>query len=243
MKIITLGDKQYVPFIINSYRNLKQINRHNDLTVLCVCEETVYKIKQFEPECDAIHYKKDNIDTSNNSNYWVYNGLLQYLKILGIKEYTKKYGKVFYLDSDVAIFEDFISKIDNLLDNHSFAFKFYRQKDRFNSDKYRTLINSGTVGVKDSRDCDLFFEYFEKNIIDKPTPTMNLEEYIMTDFIEENQVNYCTIDDNLNLVNSEDRIYTLNEVINISPLSFHPTFCTKPGSKQQFITNLNKWFV
>lgn len=242
MRIITLGDKQYVPFIINSYRNLKVINKHDQLTVLCTCEEAVERIKQVEPHCDAIHYKREEIVLTDQSNYWVYNGLLQYLKILGMKEYTKKYGKIFYLDSDVAIFGDFISKIEKLLDTHSFAFKLYQQKDRFCSDNYRTLINSGTVGIKDSKDSDIFFDYFEKAIIDKPTPTMNLEEYIMTDFLETHDVNSYIIDDTLNLVNSENRMYTKEEVMGSNTLSFHPTFCTKPGSKKDFIISLNKWF-
>lgn len=242
MKIITLGDKHYVPFIINSYRNLKLIDKQDHLTVLCTCEEAVNSIKQIEPNCDAIHYTRPEITLPDQSNYWVYNGLLQYLKILGMKEYTKKYGKIFYLDSDVAIFGDFISKIEILLDNYSFAFKLYQQKDRFCSNNYRTLINSGTVGIKDTKDSDKFFEYFEKVIVDKPTPTMNLEEYIMTDFKDTHTVNNCIIDDTLNLVNSENRIYTKEEVIESNTLSFHPTFCTIPGSKQQFIASLNKWF-
>lgn len=248
MKIITFGDYEYIPFTISSYRNLKQINRHNDITVLCLNQKTADTIKSLEPNCNAIHYKSKLTTIGYTANEWVYSGLLQYIKLEALREYVDNYGKAFYLDSDVLLFEDIFTVIDELLNQHNLVFKLYKQLNRFNTDNLKTIVNSGTLGVKKSNDSDKMFEYFFNRIKDCPTPSGNLEEYFLTEFYDTVKTNNIVLSDKINLLNSEDKIYTMDEIKAITPMSFHPTYPknqyspNRPYTKIEIAKAFNLWF-
>lgn len=263
MKIISFGDKNYIPYVISGYRNLKQINKHNDFTIFCHEREMIDEIKRIEPLCDAQYYssKYDNICANNE---YVSNGLLQFKKIQLLRDCVDKYKKVFYYDCDILIFDDFISDIEQMLNNHNLVFKLYRQLDRFNTDHLINLVNSGSIGVKKSDDSDLMFDYFFSKGEKFPTPTLNIEEYILTWFYDSHKTNHALINDELNLVNNQDKIYSYEEIKQLNPKSFHPTYpkkafettnhlvkdsifwknidITKLYSKIELAKKFNKWF-
>jgi hypothetical protein len=227
MKIISFGDTNYIPYVISGYRNLKLINKHNNFTIFCHEKEMVDKIKSIEPNCDAKYYssKYDNI-TSNNE--YVYTGLLQYKKIDILKDCVDEYKKVFYYDCDILIFDDFISDVEEMLKKHNLVFKLYRQLNRFNTDEIINIVNSGTVGINKSVDSDLMFEFFKNKALQFSSPTLNIEEYILTDFYNNHRnTNHCLISDKLNLVNCHDKIYTYEDIKTLQPKSFHPTYPKK----------------
>ena len=223
MKIISFGDLKYVPYVISGYRNLKLINKHNDFTIFCHEKEMVDMIKSIEPNCDAKYYPS-RFDNITPNNEFIYNGLLQYTKIDVLKDCVEEYKKVFYYDCDVLIFDDFISDVEEMLNQHNLVFKLYRQLNRFNTDEIANIVNSGTIGVKKSDDSDLMFSFFNEKTKKFQTPALNIEEYILTEFYNTHKTNNCLISDKLNLVNCHDKIYTYEDIKALQPKSFHPTY-------------------
>ena len=249
MRILTFGDYNYIPHMVSSYRNLKLINRHKDITVLGVDQRTVDKIKSIEPECDVRVFETKKYRSLEQYKYdgIVYYCILQYIKQEVMREYVDIYNKVFYLDSDVIIFEDFFDIIDKMLDTHNLALKFYPQADRFNPGKLRNIVNCGTMGVKKSDDADKMYEYFFSKLEDV-SPYGNLDEYHMTDFCDTIKTSSVIIDDKINLLNNENKIYSVEEIKQLSPMSFHPTYPItnfyphRPYSKIGLAKTLGKWY-
>ena len=226
MKIISFGDSNYIPYVISGYRNLKSINKHHNFTIYCHERDMIDKIKQIEPLCDAQYYPS-HYDNDYVNNEYVHNGLLQFKKIKLLQDCVDNYKKVFYYDCDVIIFDDFISDIEQMLNHHNIVYKLYRQLNRFNTDEIINLVNSGTLGVNKSSDSDLLFNFFNEKAKTYPTPTLNMEEYILTDFYNNCKTNSCLISDKLNLVNSHDCVYSYEEIKTLEPKSFHPTYSKK----------------
>lgn len=241
MKIISFGDYSYIPYIINGYRNLKLINRHNDFTILCYTQEMVDKIKQIEPLCDAKLYisKYKVLSTSNDA---IYSGTLQFIKIQALEDYVNEYKNVFYYDCDILIFDDFIKNVEDYLNNYNLVFKLYYQKNRFNTDNYTHLVNSGSIGVKKSNDSDKLFEYFHNKAKEYLTPCFNMEEYLLTDFYDNIKTNHILLNDHENLVNSEKNVHSYEDIIKLNPMSFHPTYPNKLYTKKEISKKLNRWF-
>lgn len=226
MKIISFGDSNYIPYVISGYRNLKSINKHHSFTIYCHERDMIDKIKQIEPLCDAQYYPS-HYDNDYVNNEYVHNGLLQFKKIKLLQDCVDNYKKVFYYDCDVIIFNDFISDIEQMLNQHNIVYKLYRQLNRFNTDEIINLVNSGTLGINKSSDSDLLFNFFNEKAKIYPTPTLNIEEYILTDFYNNCKTNSCLISDKLNLVNSHDCVYSYEEIKTLEPKSFHPTYSKK----------------
>jgi len=248
MKILTFGDYNYIPHTINSYRNLKEFNRHNDITILSTDQQTVDKIKSIEPDCDIRVYNSKRFYISKySSDNLAHYCILQFIKQEIIQEFVEIHGKVFYLDSDVIVFKDFFDIIDDILNTNDFALKFYLQSDRFNANSIRNIVNCGTIGVKKSDNSDKMFNYFFDKTLTLP-PKGNLDEYYITDFFDSNQIKYHIIDDNINLINNEHWSYRIEEIQQISPMSFHPTYTinefypNRPYTKVGVAKALNKWF-
>ena len=251
MKILTFGDYNYIPHLINCYRNLKEFNRHNDLIIVSVDQNTVDKIKTIEPTCDV------RLFISKKYDYTIY------IKHEIIHEYIKIYDKVFYLDSDILIFIDFFNIIEKMLDKYDIILKFYLQADRFNRGNLRNIINTGTIGVKKTENVyklldyvfnkttniDNFDEYHNTDFIGSNSIKYgNLDEYHYTDFIDNNSINYGIIDDCINLINNEKQSYRIEEIKQLSPMSFHPTYTInkfypdRHYTKIQVAKALGKWF-
>lgn len=248
MKIITFGDYNYIPHLVNCYRNLKEFNRHNELTILSTDKNTVDKIKSIEPKCDVKHYisKKYNLLPYNyNIDYYYF--ILGCIKQEILQEYVETYNKVFYLDSDVVVLKDLFSEVSNLLDNYNILLKFYLQANRLAPGTLKNIMNSGTVGIKKSNDVDEMFKYFFEKA-KEAEPSGNLEEYFIADFYENFTTKTYLIDDNINLTNNELRSYSIEEVKELSPMSFHPTYTinsfypNRPYTKIGAAKALGKWF-
>jgi len=248
MKILTFGDYNYIPHLINCYRNLKEFNRHNDLIIFGIDQNTVDKIKTIEPTCDVRLFisKKYDYTIYTNKKY-VYYCILQYIKQEIIQEYIKIYDKIFYLDSDVITFIDFFSIIEKMLDKYDITLKFYLQADRFNHGNLRNIVNCGTIGVKKTENVDKLFDYFF-NRTTNTLPSGNLDEYHYTDFIDNNSINYGIIDNCINLINNEKQSYKIDEIKQLSPMSFHPTYTINKFYPDRHYTKievakaLGKWF-
>lgn len=248
MKILTFGDYNYIPHLINCYRNLKEFNRHNDLIIFGIDQNTVDKIKIIEPTCDVRLFISKKYDYKNYiSNKDIYYCILQYIKQEIIQEYIKIYDKVFYLDSDVITFIDFFGIIEKMLDKYDITLKFYLQADRFNHGNLRNIVNCGTIGIKKTENVDKLFDYFF-NKATNTLPLGNLDEYHYTDFIDNNSINYCIIDNCINLINNEKQSYKIDEIKQLSPMSFHPTYTinefypNRPYTKIGVAKALGKWF-
>ena len=248
MKIITFGDYNYIPHIISSYRNLKNFNRQNDLLIFGTDIETVLRIKQIEPDCnvDVFTSKRYNLNDFKHDDE-AYYCILQYIKQEILQHYLEIYDKLFYLDSDVIVFKDFFDIIELMLSKHDLALKFYLQSDRFKPGTLRSIVNCGTFGVKKSEISEKMFEYFFKQAA-LNTPKGNLDEYHLTNFLDEHTTNHAIIDDTVNLINNERMSYRVDDIVQLSPMSFHPTYTInrfypdRPYTKIGIAKLLNKWF-
>lgn len=246
MKILTFGDFEYIPHLVNCYRNLKQFNKHNDLIVFGLDEKTAIKIKTLEPDCNVRVFTSKKFNYKNYINdKLAYYCILQYIKQEIIQEYVKIYNKVFYLDSDIIHFLNIFNIIDKMLDKHDILLKFYLQDDRFNKGTLKNIVNCGTIGIKNTEINDKLFNFFFNKAFNT-TPLGNLDEYHYTEFID--NINYGIIDNNINLINCENHSFSIDEIKQLSPMSFHPTYTinefypNRPYTKVGVAKALGKWF-
>lgn len=150
MKLLTFINYAYIDIAYNLYLQLKKFNRHGDLIVVCTDDETSFKFKEKNVECDIktynavlfkdiinqnkMHlYNKDHVAThKKNNSYAVY----QFLKHDALYQSLLENDRVCLLDADMIIFEDFVDELVHSMDNDHkfypkgpaiFGFKYYLQ--------------------------------------------------------------------------------------------------------------------
>lgn len=249
MKILTFGDYMYVPYIVSTYRNLKSLNLHKNVVIWCTDLHTAEAIRELEPQSDVNIYtsRRYNLKTFTNDAE-AYYCTLQYIKQEIIYDCINHlFDKVFYLDSDVIVFKDFFNIIEGIIEEKDLALKYYLQADRHNPGSLRNIVNCGTIGVKKTDQVNEMFDFFF-NETKRYIPKGNLDEYHITNYVDMFQPKHGIIDDNVNLINNERMSYRVEDILQLSPMSFHPTYTInnfypdRPYTKKGIAKDLNKWF-
>lgn len=226
----------------------------------CECEIVQYQPLLFKEI--AFNYQshlnnKDRVAThKKNNSYAVY----QFLKHDALYQSLLENERVCLLDADMIIFEDFIDElVDSMDKDHKFyhkgpaifGFKYYLQIKlgidlNYPNTLYQwigreQIINTGFMYVRKSDTTLNHITTYTKLFIPHFDSTINLDEYIITEYFNSININSVSIKDQVNLLSDVGVNYTTDEVLKLKPKTYHPTFCY--DKKIEFIKNCNSWLV
>lgn len=173
---------------------------------------------------------------------------------------------VLLTDTDIIIFDNPIPGIEYLLSNVknpynlplNFLVKHYyhwkRDYSKINQQQYgghcRSIVNTGFMVFKNSEETRSHVRKYYENIVSldynnkcNAEGCSNVDENIITDYIENNRVQCKEMPNWLNTLSDMGHVYDVEEVLgfNIKPKTYHITFT--PNKKVDFLKNCGAWLL
>lgn len=188
--------------------------------------------------------------TADSDSYAIY----QFLKHDAFYQTLLKHDQICFIDADMIIRHNFVTTLQQYIQNNTspttFGFKYYLNIRQSINTEYphklyqwigkEQLINTGFIYAKQSDKslqhvqnyCQLFIPHFGAR--------NNLDEMILTVYFRNVIENIVPIPDHVNLISNSGIVYTPQQVLELNPLTFHPTFT---ADKISYIKQCNHWFL
>jgi len=247
MKIVNIVNHGFVKFGYNLYKNLETINKHKELLLYCLGEETLECVKKLDLQCEVKLYsfsdifKPKNIKIETNTIYdpcicdeYFY---INFLKYDAFYQTLKEEGTAIYLDSDIAVLGDFIEDTLELLQEYELVFTF-ENYPKASLTEGGPMFNGGYFGVNKTLNMEKFFIELI-NSFDKPGVDMYYTTPIFRKYQEEIKwkipsektiiLNHCGYRHNVKLIKEKNT------------KAYHPTFFNVQQKIRQF-KELDRWF-
>lgn len=272
MKLITFITEAYVDLAHNLYLQLEKFGLNTRLIVFCDNEHTFNLFIRKKLACEARVYvprlHNFNLQTFPlvKQPDQQQPGTFHYSKIISLKQdaayqvlledRNNKYVTI--IDVDIIIFDNFVEDLIYYMeypfkhDAHgqiaNFALKYYLNNNRnpLNNEwkGKKSVVNTGFMCFHNSNYTLQHIERYYRMITQfvSTTDTYNIDETMLTYYIETSNINVVDLPDYINLCSDTTHMYQPEDIDRIKALTktFHVTFT---NNKVGFMKATNNWHV
>lgn len=252
MKICNLINHGYIDFGINLYKNLEKIKRHTDLILLCADEFTYKCVNSLNLKCEARLYKplittffndiKLPVNELYDPCYGDYYHYLNYIKYDAFYQILKEFKSAIYLDSDIAILDDFITDVEEFLKEKDFCITFENYPPGHESKG--NMVNGGFFAVNLTPEVeDFYLETLEKvNNHEKYGEYFDMWYTTSTFRDHKDKLNWMVLPESIFILNHCGFRRTVKQILNSGTKAYHPTFFSLTEKVKQ-LQMLNCWYI
>lgn len=280
MKIVTIISKHYIDIAYNLYLQLSEFSMNKELIIYVTDNNTYEQLLSKQLDCTILLYKsKWNYlkfipnSQDDKSKLMIESGLnrrkISVAKFDAVIQCLDSYKEnILLLDSDHAIFDNFISELEILINNkqkggradqkNTVAIKLYSNLcintdnnisiDNVTNIEYtneiKPTVNAGFVYFSYSHESYEILYYIlyttYKYLYDQKCPP-NIDEHLLYNYLTKNHVPYSIIPDQINMLNNMTDWYPPEQIISVYKCkTFHVLFVP---DKIQYLRWLNRWLV
>jgi hypothetical protein len=193
--------------------------------------------------------------------------LLQIIKHDIVYKYLKDNPtqNVLLMDMDMVVFRNFLPEINYLIESNKnwnnipvkFLTKHYlnvnKDFSKFGASQFsgmcKSIINTGFIGFVNSKETRDHIKNFYQNMTqlnltnkcDGEISCQNVDELIITKYVEDYIVQCREIPDQINMLSDIGHIYNSLDIMNIKPATYHVTFAL--DTKVNFIKSCEAWLL
>lgn len=268
MKIVTFINGFYSDIAHNLYLQLKKINRHKDLTIYCDSTHTAEylakknlscKIRTYVPFLghDSMNLLTDKRASAgyNSINYALLNFIKHDIVYQEIRKESVFDQYILYMDSDMIVNADFIPDLEKLMNAQKMGggstilgIKYYMNfnknptKTQNNHIGMRMIVNCGfMVFLNHESTLGVIVDYYKlMQSFNITKHSSNIDEIVLTDYLDNNMVSVCSIPDSINMLSDCSNIYQIQDIRGLHTKSFHLTFYS---DKKGMLMGLNQWLT
>ena len=272
MKFLTFITEPYVDLAHNLFLQLQKFDLHHNLIVFCDNQHTFDLFSKKNLNCDTRVYKPRlnnfNLHTFplGKQSDQQFPGTFHYSKIISLKQDAayqvlledRNNPYVTILDVDLIIFDNFVPDLIyymNYPHKHdkynivaNFALKYYLNNNRNPlTNEWRgkkSVVNTGFMCFSNSnstlRHIEKYYEMITQFV--STTNTFNIDETMLTHYIENTDVVVVDLPDYINICSNTSHMYKSEDIEHIKFLTktYHVTFVS---DKKSFLKETNNWYV
>lgn len=186
-------------------------------------------------------------------NFIKHDVVYQEIRKTSVADYSKY---ILYLDSDMIINADFIPDLVDIMEAQkqgysgpaNIGIKYYLNDNKNPSLHYnnhigrRMIANCGfMVFFNHETTMQIIVNYYKlMQSFNVNQDSWNVDEIVLTDYLDNHPVNVCSIPDSINMLSDCANIYRLNDIRGLHTKSFHLTFYS---DKKSILMGLNQWLT